>query len=55
MQYTATASTGEDASQTHVGKGADVVAMVRNIAMSLLRRAGHRNIAARHCLNRCEA
>jgi len=37
---------GEDASQTHVGNGADVFAMVRNIAISLLRRSGHRNIAA---------
>ncbi len=37
---------GEDASQTHLGNGADVFAMVRNIAISLLRRAGHRDIAA---------
>lgn len=37
---------GEDASQTHVGNGADVIAMVRNVAISLLRRAGHRDIAA---------
>jgi predicted transposase YbfD/YdcC len=38
---------GEDASQTHVGNAADVLAMVRNIAISLIRRAGHRDIAAK--------
>ncbi len=37
---------GEDASQTHLGNGADVFAMLRNTAISLLRRAGYRNIAA---------
>jgi predicted transposase YbfD/YdcC len=37
---------GEDASQTHVGNAADVLAMLRNIAISLLRRDGHRDIAA---------
>lgn len=37
---------GEDASQMHVGNGADVFAMVRNIAISLIRRSGHRDIAA---------
>jgi predicted transposase YbfD/YdcC len=38
---------GEDASQTHVGNAADVLAMVRNTAISLIRRAGHRDIAAK--------
>ncbi|MCS6938983.1 MAG: transposase [Roseiflexaceae bacterium] len=38
---------GEDASQTHVGHGADVLAMLRTTAISLLRRAGIRTIAAR--------
>ncbi len=38
---------GEDASQTHVGHGADVLAMLRNTAISLLRRVGFRTIAAR--------
>ena len=38
---------GEDASQTHVGNAADVLAMVRNSAISLIRRAGHRDIAAK--------
>jgi predicted transposase YbfD/YdcC len=37
---------GEDASQMHVGNGADVFAMVRNIAISLIRRSGHRDITA---------
>jgi predicted transposase YbfD/YdcC len=37
---------GEDLSQMHVGNGADVFAMVRNVAISLLRRAGYRTIAA---------
>lgn len=37
---------GEDASQTHVGNAADVLAMLRNIAISVLRRDGHRDIAA---------
>src|SRR5215210_5454621 len=35
----------EDASQMHLGAGADVFAMVRNIAVSLIRRSGHRDIA----------
>jgi predicted transposase YbfD/YdcC len=37
---------GEDASQTHVGNAADVLAMVRTIAISLLRRDGHRGTPA---------
>jgi len=47
LHYVKDVSLGEDASQTHVGAGADVLAMVRNIAISLLRRAGYRTIAAR--------
>jgi len=38
---------GEDASQTHVGYAADILAMIRTIAITLLRRAGYRAIAAR--------
>jgi predicted transposase YbfD/YdcC len=46
LHYVKDVTLGEDASQTHVGNAADVFAMVRNIAISLLRRAGQRNIAA---------
>ena len=46
LHYVKDVTLGEDASQTHVGNGADVFAMVRNIAISLIRRAGHRDIAA---------
>ena len=38
---------GEDASQAHVGYAADILAMLRNTAISLLRREGYRTIAAR--------
>lgn len=47
LHYVKDVTLGEDASQTHVGNAADVMAMVRNIAISLLRRAGHRDIASR--------
>jgi predicted transposase YbfD/YdcC len=47
LHYVKDVTLGEDASQTHVGAGADILAMVRNIAISLLRRAGYRTIAAR--------
>jgi predicted transposase YbfD/YdcC len=47
LHYVKDVTLGEDASQTHTGNGADVFAMVRNIAISLLRRAGYRCIAAR--------
>jgi predicted transposase YbfD/YdcC len=47
LHYVKDVSLGEDASQTHVGSGADVLAMVRNIAISLIRRAGYRDITAR--------
>src|SRR5215210_3205829 len=46
LHYVKDVTLGEDASQMHVGNGADVFAIVRNIAISLLRRAGHRDIAA---------
>jgi predicted transposase YbfD/YdcC len=46
LHYVKDVTLGEDASQTHVGNAADVFAMVRNIAISLIRRAGHRDIAA---------
>lgn len=46
LHYVKDVTLGEDASQTHVGNGADVLAMVRNTAISLIRRAGYRNIAA---------
>jgi hypothetical protein len=46
LHYVKAVVFGEDASQTHSGKGADVFALVRNIAISLLRRAGYRTIAA---------
>lgn len=47
LHYVKDVTLGEDASQTHVAAGADVLAMVGNIAISLLRRAGYRSIAAR--------
>ena len=47
LHYVKDVTLGEDASQTHVGNGADIFAIVRNIAISLIRRAGHRDIAAR--------
>ena len=46
LHYGKDVTLGEDASQTHVGNAADVFAMVRNSAISLIRRAGHRDIAA---------
>jgi hypothetical protein len=45
LHYVKDVTLGEDASQTHVGTAADVIAMLRNIAISLLRRDGHRDIA----------
>ena len=35
----------EDASQIRTGHGPQVMATLRNLAISLLRQAGHRNIA----------
>jgi predicted transposase YbfD/YdcC len=46
LHYVKDVTLGEDASQTYVGTAADVFAMLRNIAISLLRRDGHRDIAA---------
>jgi predicted transposase YbfD/YdcC len=46
LHYVKDVTLGEDANQMHLGNGADVFAMVRNIAISLLRRDGHRDIAA---------
>ena len=46
LHYVKDVVLGEDASQTHIGNGADVFAMLRNIAISWLRRDGHRDIAA---------
>jgi hypothetical protein len=47
LHYVKGVTLGEAASRIHVGASADVLAMVRTIAISLLRRAGYRNIAAR--------
>jgi len=47
LHYVKDVTMGEDASQTHVGYAADILAMIRNTAISLLRRAGYRTIAAR--------
>jgi predicted transposase YbfD/YdcC len=46
LHYVKDVTLGEDRSQTHIRNGADVFAMVRNIAVSLIRRSGHRDIAA---------
>lgn len=46
LHYVKDVTLGEDASQLHCGHGADVVALVRTIAISLIRRAGYRTIAA---------
>ncbi len=46
LHYVKDVTLGEDASQTHVGNAADVFAMLRNIAVTLIRRSGHRDIAA---------
>lgn len=47
LHYVKDVTLGEDKCQAHVGAAADILAMVRNIAISLLRRAGYRTIAAR--------
>ncbi len=46
LHYVKDVTLREDASQTYVGNGADVFAMLRNIVVSLIRRDGHRDIAA---------
>lgn len=47
LHYVKDVTFGEDRSQTRVGFGADILAMLRNTAITLIRRAGHRDIAAR--------
>lgn len=46
LHYGKDVTFGEDRSQTHAGFGADILAMLRNTAITLIRRAGHRDIAA---------
>jgi predicted transposase YbfD/YdcC len=46
LHYIKDVTMGEDASQTHVGYAADILAMIRTTAISLLRRAGHQAIAS---------
>jgi predicted transposase YbfD/YdcC len=45
LHYTKDVVLGEDASLTHAGAGPTVMALLRDAALSLLRRAGHRRIA----------
>lgn len=45
LHYTKDVTLGEDASLTHAGAGPTVMALLRDTALSLLRRAGHRAIA----------
>lgn len=47
LHYTKDVTLGEDASLTHTGSGPTVMALLRDTALSLLRRAGHRAIASR--------
>jgi predicted transposase YbfD/YdcC len=47
LHYVKDVTLGEDASQIHVGRGADVLAILRNTALGVLRAAGYRNVAAR--------
>ncbi len=47
LHYVKDVTLGEDRCQTHIGYGADILAMVRNTAITLIRRAGYRTIAAR--------
>ena len=47
LHYVKDVTFGEDRCQTHVGHGADILAMLRNTAITLIRRAGYRTIAAR--------
>ena len=37
---------GEDASQTRTGNGPQVMAMLRNLSIAIMKMAGHHNIAA---------
>lgn len=45
LHHTKDVTLGEDASLTHAGAGPTVMALLRDAALSLLRRAGHRRIA----------
>jgi predicted transposase YbfD/YdcC len=45
LHYPKDVTLGEDRSLTHVGAGPTVMALLRDAAISLLRRAGHRRIA----------
>ena len=45
LHHTTAVTLGEDASLTHAGAGPTVMALLRDTALSLLRRAGHRAIA----------
>jgi predicted transposase YbfD/YdcC len=45
LHYTKDVAFGEDASLVHAGAGPTVMALLRDAALSLLRRAGHRRIA----------
>lgn len=47
LHYVKDVTLGEDRCQAHVGYGADILAMLRNTAITLIRRAGYRTIAAR--------
>ena len=46
LQYVKDLRMGEDASQTQVGYAAAILAMIRNTAISVPRRAGYRAIGA---------
>jgi len=47
LHYVKDVTLGEDGSNLHCGAGPQVMAALRNTAVSLLRRAGHQTIAAR--------
>lgn len=47
LHYVKDKSMGEDGCQIHVGYGADIMAMIRNTAITLIRRAGYRTIVSR--------
>lgn len=47
LHYTKDVTLGEDASLIHAGAGPTIMAVLRDAALSLLRRAGHRAIASR--------
>ncbi len=45
LHYTKDVTLGEDRSLSHTGSGPTVMGLLRDTALSLLRRAGHRRIA----------